>query len=497
MAKIKCGVLGATGAVGQRFIQLLADHPWFEVVVVAASDNSVGKRYADAARWFVSPEMPAAVRDLLVEPCEPGLNCELIFSALPGDIAGPTELAFADAGYAVSTNASSHRMAPDVPLLIPEVNADHLDLIPVQRQKRGWPRGFIVANPNCSTIHLALALKPLHDQFGLTRVMVTTMQAISGAGYPGVASLDIVDNVVPFIGGEEAKMETEPLKLLGTFNGSGISGADIRISAQCNRVAVRDGHLEAVTVELRDKPSLDEFTAALAQFQGEPQVLRLPSAPAFPIIVRNEANRPQPVLDRDVERGMASVVGRIRPDPIFDYKFLVLGHNTIRGAAGGAILNAELLVAKGYLSLERTLFRQSTRQAVRIPRAIMARMLDLARQGAPNEVGGVLASSNGRLLLYEAQNGAEDPTQAYRMATEDQRRILSEIDDKGLDIFAVFHSHPTAPAYPATEDLTGAYYANAFYVVLSLADPNRPAARAYRIDQGRGDVVEFPVDVTP
>lgn len=496
MAKIKCGVLGATGAVGQRFIQLLADHPWFEVGVVAASDNSVGKRYADAARWFVSPEMPASVQNMLVAPCEPGINCELIFSALPGDVAGPTELAFADAGYVVSTNASSHRMAADVPLLIPEVNADHIDLIATQRKKRGWDRGFIVANPNCSTIHLTLALKPIHDHFGLSKVMVTTMQAISGAGYPGVASLDIVDNVVPYIGGEEAKMESEPLKILGSLAGNSITPADIRISAQCNRVAVRDGHLEAVTVELRRKPSLEELTQALALFQGEPQVLRLPSAPAFPIVVRAEANRPQPMLDRDVERGMASIVGRLRPDPILDYKFLVLGHNTIRGAAGGAILNAELLVAKGYLTLQETLFKQTTRPAVRLSREIMNRIVLHARQGAPEEVGGVLAAAGGRPMhLFKARNAADTPTSAYRMATEDQRRILHEIDEKGLDIFAVYHSHPTAPAYPTTAELSGAYYSNAYYLVLSLADPQKPSMRAYRIDQGRGDIIEFPVEV--
>ncbi len=496
MPKIKCGVLGATGAVGQRFIQLLANHPWFEVVVVAASDNSVGKTYGEAARWYVSPDMPPAVRNLLVEPVEPGLDCELIFSALPTEAAGPTELAFAAAGYVVSTNASSHRMAPDVPLLIPEVNADHLPLIAIQWKKRGWERGFIVANPNCSTIHMTLALKPLHDAFGLRKVVVTTMQAVSGAGYPGVPSLDIIDNVIPYIGGEEPKMETEPLKILGRVADGAMQLADFRISATCNRVGVRDGHLEAVIVELERKPSLEEFTEALATFQGEPQVLRLPSAPAWPIIVRKEANRPQPMLDRDVQAGMASVVGRLRPDAVLDYKFTVLGHNTLRGAAGGAILNAELLVAKGYLTLQDTLFRQTTRTAVAVPKAIFERMLNQARQGAPVEVGGVLATASGQpMQLLKARNSADDPEHAYQMATEDQRRILAEIDEKGLDIFAVYHSHPSAPAYPVARDLTGAYYSNAYYLVLSLADPGRPVLRAFRIDQTRGDVVEYPVDI--
>ncbi|MFN8499565.1 MAG: aspartate-semialdehyde dehydrogenase [Anaerolineae bacterium] len=498
MARIKCGVLGATGAVGQRFIQLLANHPWFEVTVVAASDNSVGKTYAQAARWHVSADMPEAVRDLLVVPTEPGMECDVVFSALPGDMAGPVEIAFADAGYVVSTNASAHRMAPDVPLLIPEVNAEHLDLIPVQRKKRGWDRGFIVANPNCSTIHLTLALKPLHERFGLSKLIVSTMQAVSGAGYPGVPSLDIIDNVIPFIGGEEPKMETEPLKLLGAYADGAVTPADIRISAHCNRVAVRDGHTETVSVELRNKASLEEFVAAFAQFRAEPQKLNLPSAPAQPIIVRSEANRPQPMLDRDVQAGMASVVGRVRPDPVLDYKFVVLGHNTIRGAAGGAILNAELLVAKGYLTLESTLYRQSTRAAVRLPRPIVERILIHARQGAPHEVGGVLATSakgSGPMQLFVARNSAAQPAEAYHMATDDQQRILAEIDDQGLDIFAVYHTHPNAPAYPVAAEMPGAYYTNAYYILVSLADADRPALRAYKIDQVQGAVVEYPVEV--
>ncbi|MFQ6058172.1 MAG: aspartate-semialdehyde dehydrogenase [Anaerolineae bacterium] len=347
--KIRVGVLGATGMVGQRFVQLLKDHPWFEVTALAASDVSVGKPYGEACRWRVSADMPEAVRDTVVQPCQPGLDCQLVFSALPGDVAGPVEEDFAAAGYAVSSNASAHRMEPDIPLLIPEVNPTHLALIPHQQRHRGWERGFIITNPNCSTIHLTLALKPLQDRFGLRRVMVVTMQALSGAGYPGIPSLDVLDNVVPYIGGEEGKLESEPLKLLGRFDGQRIVPADMGISAQCNRVSTLDGHLECVSVELAEEASLEEVTKALADFRGQPQELGLPSAPAHPIVVREEIDRPQPRFDRYLEGGMASVVGRLRRCPILDYKFLILGHNTIRGAAGAAILNAELLMAKGYL----------------------------------------------------------------------------------------------------------------------------------------------------
>ena len=292
-------------------------------------------------------------------------------------------------------------------------------------------------------------------------------------------------------------MESEPLKLLGTLKDGAVIPADIRISAHCNRVTVRDGHTETVSVELRHKPSLEEFVDALAQFQGEPQVLNLPSAPTSPIVVRTEANRPQPMLDRDVQQGMASVVGRVRPDSVLDYKFVVLGHNTIRGAAGGAILNAELLVAKGYLTLESTLFRQTTRPAVRLPGPIVERILMHARQGVPHEVGGVLAKSvkGGPMQLFVARNSAAQPEEAYAMATDDQQRILAEIDDQGLDIFALYHTHPSAPAYPVADELRGAYYTNAYYILVSLADADRPVLRAYKVDQVQGDVVEYPVEV--
>jgi aspartate-semialdehyde dehydrogenase len=274
----------------------------------------------------------------------------MIFSALPSDVAGEIEENFANAGYLVSSNASNHRMDADVPLVIPEVNPDHLELIRVQQARRkSAKRGAIICNPNCSTIHLVLALKPLADQFGLKRVIVTTMQALSGAGYPGVAALDTLDNVIPFIKGEEPKLEAEPLKLLGKLDGAHIADADLRISAACNRVTVRDGHLETVSVELVQKSTIDQVRRAMLQFTGEPQTLKLPTAPEHPIVVRDEPDRPQPYLDRDVEKGMASVVGRLRECSVLDYKFVVLGHNTIRGAAGGTLLNAELMVAKKYI----------------------------------------------------------------------------------------------------------------------------------------------------
>ena len=349
MDKVKVGVLGATGAVGQRFVQLLEGHPWFEISALAASDRSAGKPYGEACRWLLRTPMPGAMRNMTVQPCEPELDAELVFSALPGDQARTVEPSFAQAGYMVSSNTATHRMEADVPLLIPEVNPDHLALIEVQRRNHGRT-GFIVTNPNCSTIALALALKPLHDAFGLDKVMVTTMQAISGAGYPGVSALDILDNVIPYIGGEEAKMESEPLKLLGTLAGDHVQDADFAISTQCNRVHVLDGHLEAVSVAFRVPATADDVAAALAKFRAEPQELGLPSAPAHPVVVHRGIDRPQPRRDRDIEGGMASVVGRIRPCPILDYKFVVLGHNTIRGAAGCAILNAELLKVKGYLN---------------------------------------------------------------------------------------------------------------------------------------------------
>jgi aspartate-semialdehyde dehydrogenase len=348
-SKFRVGILGATGVVGQRFIQLLEGHPQFEVKALAASDRSQGKSYREACGWRLPGEMPAGVKDIVVQSPAPPLDCDFVFSSLPGDIAGEAEESFARAGYPVISNSSSHRMVADVPLLIPEVNPEHLELIATQRQARGYGRGFIVTNPNCSTIVIAMALAPLHAKFEVESCVATTMQAISGAGYPGVSSLDIADNVLPFIGGEEEKIESETVKILGRVDGSSIKGAEMRVSAQCHRVNVIDGHMAAMRVKLSQPASLDQIRAALGSFSAQPQELKLHSAPARPIIVRDEVDRPQSRLDRDAGAGMSISVGRIAADNVLDFRFVALGHNTIRGAAGAAILNAELLVARGDL----------------------------------------------------------------------------------------------------------------------------------------------------
>ena len=346
--KYRVGILGATGMVGQRFIQLLVDHPQFEVTAVAASDRSQGKAFGEACTWRLGGEMPVAVRTLPVQPPAPPLDCDLVFSSLPGDIARETEGSFAAAGYPVISNSSAFRMDEDVPLLIPEVNHEHIGLLEGQRKK--YPQGgFIVTNPNCSTIMLALALAPLHAAFGVEASVATTLQALSGAGYPGVASLDILDNVLPYIGGEEEKIETETVKILGRFNESRIEPAPMAVSAQCHRVNVADGHMAAVRVKFARKPTLANLRDALTSFRSLPQELGLHSAPANPIVITDEENRPQPKLDRDAGNGMTITVGRIKPDSVMDYRFVVLSHNTIRGASGAAILNAELLVALGHL----------------------------------------------------------------------------------------------------------------------------------------------------
>jgi aspartate-semialdehyde dehydrogenase len=347
--KRKVAILGATGAVGQRFIQLLTGHPWFQIEVLAASERSAGKKYKDACNWVMESNLPKEIAEMSVANAdvasvEKAGDVDLVFSSLPGDLAGPVESEFA-AFYPVFSKASAHRMEKDVPLLIPEINPDHADLIRLQQKARGW-KGFITTDPNCSTIQLAITLKPLM-QFGLRNVIVSTMQALSGAGYPGVPSLDIIDNVVPFISGEEEKMEAEALKILGTFNGKVVQNADFKLSASCNRVHVKDGHLESVFIKLEEDPSIDEIEAAFARFKGEPQKLKLPSAPEQPIVIRKEQNRPQPRFDRDTGHGMSVVVGRIRKDPIMTFKYMCLGHNTVRGGAGAGILSAELLVAKG------------------------------------------------------------------------------------------------------------------------------------------------------
>jgi len=347
--KKRVGILGATGLVGQRLIHMLRDHPYFEVSALAASDRSEGKRYAEACSWKLPYEMPAAAAEMRVRPCAPPLDCDVVIASLPSEIAVEAEAACAAAGYPVISNSSAYRMHEDVPLIVPEINPDHLGMVEGQQRRRGYDRGFMITNPNCSTIALVLGLAPLAQRFGLEAVVVTTMQAVSGAGYPGVASIDITDNVVPFIGGEEEKVETEPQKILGRLLGGRVEPAPFKVSAQCNRVNVQDGHLISVRVKLGREASVEEVADAFATFRGLPQELRLPTAPERPVVVRTEKDRPQPRLDRDAERGMATVVGRLARDTVFDYKFTLLGHNTVRGAAGAALLNAELLVAKKLL----------------------------------------------------------------------------------------------------------------------------------------------------
>jgi aspartate-semialdehyde dehydrogenase len=346
--KLRVGILGATGMVGQRFIQLLQGHPQFEISALAASERSQGKTYVAACTWRLPGEMPEAVKSMPVHTAHPPLDCDFVFSSLPGEMARETEDSFAVAGYPVISNSSAFRMDANVPLLIPEVNHEHLALIETQKS-RYRSGGFIVTNPNCSTIMVALALAPLHVQFGVRAVAATTMQAVSGAGYPGVASLDILDNVLPFIAGEEEKIEQETGKILGELKGEGIEPASMAVSAQCHRVNVSDGHFAAVRVNLERKASVSEVAEAMFSFTALPQQLHLHSAPERVIIVRDEPDRPQPRLDRDAGGGMSISVGRLMADNVFDYRFVVLSHNTIRGAAGAAILNAELLVAQGRL----------------------------------------------------------------------------------------------------------------------------------------------------
>ena len=341
------GILGATGMVGQRFIQLLENHPWFEVAWLAASDRSSGKLYGDAAKWRLDTPLPDRIARMTVSPAVPAGAPKIIFAALDADIARDMEPAFAAAGCAVVSNSSAFRMHPSVPLVIPEVNADHLHLIEEQtwRKESG---GYMVTNPNCSAIGLVLALKPIEERFGIEQIFVTTMQAVSGAGYPGVPSMDILGNVVPYIKSEEEKMEAETLKLLGRFEGHAVKPLAARMSAHCNRVAVEDGHTESVSIKLAKPATRDEMLAAWAEFKplaGQ----KLPMAPEQPIEFAPQDDRPQPRLDKNRGRGMGVTVGRLRPCGLLDWKFTVLSHNTIRGAAGAAILNAELLASLGKL----------------------------------------------------------------------------------------------------------------------------------------------------
>ncbi|MCA1560765.1 MAG: aspartate-semialdehyde dehydrogenase [Acidobacteria bacterium] len=345
--QIEVGILGATGTVGQQFIRLLTNHPWFRLTWLAASGRSEGRAYQDATAWRLPSSLPPGIGERRVEACVPGVGPKLVFSGLDANAAQEIEPAFAAAGHIVVSNARSFRMDPRVPLVIPEINGDHLALLPHQRCERGWS-GAIVTNPNCSTVVLSIVLAALRP-FGISRVMVTTLQAVSGAGYPGVASLDILGNVVPFIGGEEEKIESEPRKILGTLDGDTVRPHAMVVGAQTTRVPVVNGHTEAIAVAFERAPSIADARAALEQFRGRPQELGLPSAPATPVVVLDLPDRPQPRLDVDRGYGMSITVGRLRTCPVMDLKLVALGHNTVRGAAGAAILNAELMQVDGWL----------------------------------------------------------------------------------------------------------------------------------------------------
>jgi aspartate-semialdehyde dehydrogenase len=341
------GILGATGMVGQRYIQLLEDHPWFQVTWLAASDRSSGKAYGEAVKWRLDTPLPERIAKMPVSPAEPPGAPRIIFSSIDAPIARELEPKFAEAGCAVLSNSSAFRMTPNVPLVIPEVNAEHLHLIEEQPSRK-QSGGYLVTNPNCSTIGLVLALKPIEERFGIEQIFVSTMQAVRGAGYPGVASMDILDNVVPYIGSEEEKMEAETLKLLGRLDGGAVTPLAARVTAHCNRVPVIDGHTECVSIKLSKKATADQILAAWNDYK--PLAGRhLPFAPKQPVQFAAQPDRPQPRLDRNRERGMAVTVGRLRPCSLLDWKFVLLSHNTVRGAAGATILNAELLASLGKL----------------------------------------------------------------------------------------------------------------------------------------------------
>ena len=347
---MKIAILGATGTVGQRMIELLANHPWFEIAALTGSDRTVGRPYGELVNWKLNDAPPPAIARMIVQPSDSPLDVGIALSALPTDVARTVEPLWAEQ-VAVCSNASTYRMASDIPLIVPEVNPDHIGMIERQRSERGW-KGCLVTNPNCASIGIVMALRPLHDAFGIEKMHVATLQAISGAGYPGVASLDIVDNIIPNIGdgSEEAKIESEPLKLLGSLSDGRMIPASAIISAQVTRVPVVDGHTALLSIKFARRPDPIDAIDALVAFRAPEIVRNLPSAPEFPVIVRSEWDRPQPRRDRDAGRGMSASVGRIRPCPLLDLRMVVLAHNTIRGAAGGALLNAELLVAEGIVS---------------------------------------------------------------------------------------------------------------------------------------------------
>lgn len=344
MEKIPVAILGATGTVGQKFIVLLEDHPFFEITELVASPRSAGKLYREACRWKQDIPVPEHIGHLKVKSTDEKLRSPLLFSGMDSSIAGPREEAYADQGHFVISNSKNHRMDEDVPLIIPEINHDHFEIIKTQKYK-----GAIITNSNCSTMFLTMALAPIYKAFGIEAVQVTTMQAISGAGYPGVSSMDILGNVIPYIGGEEEKMEIEPLKILGKLENNRIVPADFQISAQCNRVPVFDGHTETLSIKLKDKAEVEEVKQVLKDFRGLPQEMGLPFAPAQPLLLFDEEDRPQPARDIWLNRGMSTCIGRIRTCSVFDIKMVIMGHNTVRGAAGAAILNAETLLKKGYL----------------------------------------------------------------------------------------------------------------------------------------------------
>jgi len=348
MKKLEVGILGATGMVGQRFVSLLEHHPWFEAKWLGASERSAGKTYREACNWRLRDPLPKSAWDLPVHECKPGGAPQLIFSSLDSKVAGEVEKEFAQAGHVVVSNSSNFRMEQDVPLLIPDVNPDHLALVREQRKERKW-KGMIVTNPNCTTIGLVMSLAPLENTFGLDKVLMTSMQAVSGAGYPGIPTLDILGNVIPFIGGEEDKVEKETRKLLGKLTDGHVKMGDFIVSSHCNRVMVEDGHTETISVALKTKASLQDIIEAWRAYRSLPQERDLPSAPKHPIVVREERDRPQPKFDLETEKGMATVVGRLRECAVLQFKYVALSHNTIRGAAGAALLNAELMKSEGYL----------------------------------------------------------------------------------------------------------------------------------------------------